>query len=214
MAHAEDGLTRRDFLFVSGATSGALLLQPDPAHAAAAPARTLGPGEVPVQVLVNGTLHKVKVEPRTTLAALLRDRLGLTGTKIGCDRGACGACTVWVDGAPQPACLTLALDVAGLGQGEAAPRPVTTIEGLAKKGALHPVQQAFIDHDAMQCGFCTPGMIMSCAALCERAWAAGRTIDETEVRQAVAGNLCRCGAYPHIFAATLAAAGRGRGGGR
>jgi aerobic-type carbon monoxide dehydrogenase small subunit (CoxS/CutS family) len=122
----------------------------------------------------------------------------MTGTKIGCDRGACSACTVWVDGAPVCACMTFALDVGG--------RPVTTIEGLARGNSLHPVQEAFIEHDAMQCGFCTPGMIMSCAALLQR----NSTPTVDDVRTATSGNLCRCGTYPNVFEATLAAARSGR----
>jgi aerobic-type carbon monoxide dehydrogenase small subunit (CoxS/CutS family) len=126
-----------------------------------------------------------------TLAEALRGPLGLTGTKIACNRGACSACTVWLDGDPVCACMILAIDVGG--------RRVTTIEGLADGDTLHPVQQAFIDHDALQCGFCTPGMIMSCAALLER------TADPSvnEIRAAISGHICRCGTYPHVIAATL-----------
>lgn len=212
------GLSRRDFLITTGAAQAAALLVEEREAAALStqavpPPRVLGPGEIPVRFLVNGKEHQARVEPRTTLAALLRDRLGLTGTKIGCDRGACGACTVWVSGRPTASCMTLALDVAGVGApGDPPPPPITTIEGLAAGERLHPVQQAFIDHDALQCGYCTPGMIMACAAACERAWAAGKPLSEAEARKAVAGNLCRCGAYPNIIAATVAAARRGKGG--
>jgi carbon-monoxide dehydrogenase small subunit/xanthine dehydrogenase YagT iron-sulfur-binding subunit len=156
--------------------------------------RVLGPGEVPLTLSVNGRDLTVHVDPATTLVEVLRDRLGLTGTKIGCDRGACAACTVWLDGEVASSCMTLAFDARG--------RKITTIEGLADAGRLHPVQHAFIEHDAMQCGFCTPGMVMSCAALVERN--PHCTLDE--VRAAVSGHLCRCGAYPNIFKATLAAA--------
>ncbi|MGA7614723.1 MAG: (2Fe-2S)-binding protein, partial [Thermoanaerobaculia bacterium] len=121
--------------------------------------------------------------------------------KIGCDRGACGACTVWLDGVPVSSCMTLAIDVGG--------REVTTIEGLAKEGRLHPVQEAFVANDAMQCGFCTPGMVMSCVALVDRVQDPTRE----DVQVATSGNLCRCGTYPKIFDATLAAAKqRGRKG--
>lgn len=166
----------------------------------------LGPGAVPVTFQVNGKPQKLMVEPRETLAEVLRDKLGLTGTKIGCDRGGCGACTVLVGGSPQLACMTLALDVAGL-PGKEAPA-ITTVEGLSKGTQLHPLQQEFVAKDALQCGYCTSGMLMSCAALHEKAKAEGKLagITETEVRGAIAGNLCRCGAYPHIVSAALAAA--------
>jgi carbon-monoxide dehydrogenase small subunit/xanthine dehydrogenase YagT iron-sulfur-binding subunit len=135
------------------------------------------------------------VDPGTTLADVLRQGFGLTGTKIGCDRGACSACTVWVDCQVVASCMTLALDVRG--------KQVTTIEGLARGGNLHPVLQAFVEHDALQCGFCTPGMVMSCAALLARH--PNCTLDD--VKAAVSGHLCRCGTYPNVFKATLAAAG-------
>ncbi len=153
-----------------------------------------GPEAVPITLRINGVQETLHVEPRVTLAEALRDSLGLTGTKIACDRGACSACTVWIDGAPVCSCMMLAVDVGG--------RAVTTIEGLAQGEALHRVQAAFIAHDAMQCGFCTPGMVMSCAALVDRN--PHPTIED--VQAAISGHLCRCGAYPHIVAATLAAA--------
>jgi xanthine dehydrogenase YagT iron-sulfur-binding subunit len=177
----------------------------------------LGPGPVPVQLAINGKTMAARVEPRDTLAQVLREQLGLTGTKVGCDRGACGACTVWVDGIPTPACMTLALDVAGTaGKGGRPARPVTTIEGLSPSPAkLHPVQEAFVACDAMQCGFCTPGMVMSCAALYERKRAQGQlaSLSEGEIREAIAGNLCRCGTYPHVVGAMLATKASGKGGG-
>ena len=149
---------------------------------------------------INGASRRMTIEPRTTLAEALRFELGLTGTKVVCDRGSCSACTVWLDGTPVCSCMTLAVDV-GM-------RAVTTIEGLAPDDErLHPVQEAFIEYDALQCGFCTPGMIMSCAALLNR------TPDPTleDVKTATSGNLCRCGTYPKVFEATLAAAAAGRG---
>ena len=129
-----------------------------------------------------------------TLAEALRGPLDLKGTKIACNRGACAACTVWLDGAPVCSCMVLAIEVGA--------RSVTTIEGLARGDVLHPVQTAFIEHDAVQCGFCTPGMVMSCAALLEH------TPDPRieDVQAAVSGHLCRCGTYPHAVAAVLAAA--------
>jgi len=154
----------------------------------------LGPAAVRVLLSVNGRDVEVYVDPATTLIEVLRDRLGLTGTKIGCDRGACSACTVWLDGEVASSCMTFALD--------ARHRAITTIEGLGGDDGLHPVQQAFVDHDAMQCGFCTPGMVMSCAALVDRN--ASCTLDD--VKAAISGHLCRCGTYPNVFKATLAAA--------
>jgi len=158
----------------------------------------LGPQPVLITLRVNRSTRTLKAEPHMTLAEALRGPLGLTGTKIACNRGACSACTVWLDGTPVCACMMLAIEV-----GE---REVTTIEGLARGDELHPVQQAFIDHDALQCGFCTPGMIMSCAALI------ARTPDPSadEVRAALSGHICRCGTYPHAIAATLAAASHGK----
>src|SRR5262249_32384743 len=160
----------------------------------------LGPGKVKIKLNVNGVERALEIEPRTTLLAALRDSLGLTGAKPVCDRGACGACTVHLGGEPVCSCMLLALDARG--------KPITTIEGLEHKGQLAPIQQAFIEHDALQCGFCTPGMIMSCQALLHR------TPDPTldDVKAAVAGNLCRCGTYPKVFAATMAAARKERHG--
>ena len=190
-------VSRRGFL--QGSTlaiaAGALLGSDARADHAEAPG-PVGPGPVPVALEVNGKTHTVELEPRETLASVLRDRLGLTGTKVACDRGACSACTVHLDGLPVCSCMTLAIDVGA--------RKVTTIEGLARGEALHPVQEQFIAHDAMQCGFCTPGMVMSCAALLARTPLP--TLDD--VKRAVSGNLCRCGTYPKVFAATLSAAGQ------
>ena len=154
----------------------------------------VGPGPVAFTLNVNGVPRSVFVEPRTTLAEVLRGPLDMTGTKIGCDRGACAACTVWLDRLPVLSCMILAIDVGD--------REIMTIEGLARDGDLHPVQSAFIAHDAMQCGFCTPGMVMSCAALIEQKPEV--TLDD--VKAATSGHLCRCGTYPHVVAATLAAA--------
>jgi xanthine dehydrogenase YagT iron-sulfur-binding subunit len=195
-------ISRRSFLKGSGVMAAAaavdgtlLLLQEASAEGSeAAGAPVLGPGAVRLILHANGVEREVWTEPASTLAEVLRGPLELTGTKIGCDRGECSACTVWLDGEPVCSCMTLAVDV-----GE---RAVTTIEGLARGAELHPVQQAFIEHDAMQCGFCTPGMVMSCAALIERN--PNPTLDD--VKAALSGHLCRCGTYPKVFAATLAAA--------
>jgi xanthine dehydrogenase YagT iron-sulfur-binding subunit len=160
----------------------------------AVPNHVLGPGAIPVRLSVNGRDIAVWVDPAITLVELLRNDLGLTGTKVGCDRGACSACTVWLDGEPASSCMTLILDARG--------RKITTIEGLADGDTLHPVQQAFVEHDALQCGFCTPGMVMSCAALLNRKPDAN--LDD--VKSAISGHLCRCGTYPNIFKAMLAVA--------
>ena len=168
------------------------------AVAAEACSHVVGPDAVSITLQVNGETKTLRAEPRMTLAEALRGPLGLTGTKIACNRGACSACTVWLNGTPVCACMILAIDV-----GE---RRVTTIEGLSQGNTLHPVQQAFIDHDALQCGFCTPGMVMSCAALLERN--ADPSVED--VRTAISGHICRCGTYPHVMAATLDAAMHGR----
>jgi len=152
-----------------------------------------GPGKVPVDLRINGQHHALHVEPRRTLLDVLRVDLELTGTKKGCNMGECGACTVLVDGKAIYSCLTLAIECEG--------REILTIEGLAAAGSLDPIQQAFIDNDAFQCGFCTPGQIMSIRALLEREGDPG----PEDIRQALSGNLCRCGAYPRIFAAAEAA---------
>ena len=153
----------------------------------------VGPGPVDVALVVNGDAVTVHVPPHRTLLDTLRETLGLTGAKRVCDEGTCGACTVLLDGAPAYACMTLAVACEG--------RTVETVEGLSTSG-LHPVQQAFIDHDAYQCGFCTPGQIMSCVALLRDNVAP----TAEDVLRAVSGNLCRCGAYPNIVAAALAVA--------
>ncbi|MER8909218.1 (2Fe-2S)-binding protein [Mesorhizobium sp. M0323] len=150
-----------------------------------------------LRLRVNGEDHSLSdLDPRVTLLDLLRERLHLTGTKKGCNFGECGACTVHLDERRVNACMILAVSCEG--------REVTTIEGLADGDALHPVQQAFIDHDGFQCGFCTPGQVMSAAALIEE----GHTGSDTEIREWMSGNLCRCSAYPQIAEAVRAAAGR------
>lgn len=149
-----------------------------------------GKASVPLTMRVNGTQHVMALDARITLLDALRDHLGLTGTKKGCDQGACGACTVHMDGKRVLSCLTLAAQCEG--------RDVTTIEGLsATDGTLHPVQAAFIRNDSLQCGFCTPGQIMSAVALL----AEGRATSDQEIREFMSGNICRCGAYPNIVAA-------------
>ena len=144
---------------------------------------------VEVALRINGATARLALDPRTTLLDALREHLRLTGTKKGCDHGQCGACTVHVDGRRVLACLTLALAVQG--------KEITTIEGLAQGGALHPMQQAFLDHDGFQCGYCTPGQIMSAVALLDEPCGP----DDADVRECMSGNLCRCGAYANIIAA-------------
>ena len=151
-------------------------------------------GATKVTLNINGKDRALEIEPRTTLADALRDRADLTGTKVVCDRGSCSACTVFVNGVPTLSCLSLAIDAQG--------KKIKTIEGVADGEKLHPVQEQFIACDAMQCGFCTPGMVMSCVALLEKN--KQPTLDD--VKDATSGNLCRCGTYPKVFDATLAAA--------
>jgi xanthine dehydrogenase YagT iron-sulfur-binding subunit len=148
-----------------------------------------GPQSAPVTLNVNGAPHLVEIEPRVSLLDALREHLQLTGSKKGCDQGACGACTVWVDGRRVLACLTLAMTCEG--------RQVTTIEGLAARGELHPMQRAFIEHDAFQCGFCTSGQIMSAVALIDE----GNAATDEDIAEFMSGNICRCAAYPNIRAA-------------
>jgi xanthine dehydrogenase YagT iron-sulfur-binding subunit len=153
--------------------------------------------EVTVTIRINGRSEQLRVDARVTLLDALRDRLGLTGTKKGCDQGACGACTVLVDGRRVLSCLTLAA--------QCEDREVVTIEGLAGNGTRHPVQEAFIRHDAFQCGYCTPGQIMSAVGLL----AEGRAGSDEDIREFMSGNICRCGAYSNIVAAIREVAGRG-----
>jgi aerobic-type carbon monoxide dehydrogenase small subunit (CoxS/CutS family) len=199
---AKTGLSRRGFLKGAGITAagtalidGIQVFNQNAVAATTKNVREMGPGAASISLNINGRDHAVELEPNTTLADALRDHLGMTGTKVVCDRGACSACTVLLDKTPINSCMTLAVDVGD--------RKITTIEGIAQNGILHPLQVAFIKHDAMQCGFCTPGMVMSCAALLERK--AKPSLQD--VRQAVSGNLCRCGTYPKVFEATLETAG-------
>jgi xanthine dehydrogenase YagT iron-sulfur-binding subunit len=167
--------------------------------------------DVDMALRVNGTEHELTVDARTTLLDALREQLGLTGTKKGCDRGQCGACTILVDGRRINSCLALAVAHQGA--------DILTIEGLAAGGELHPLQRAFVEHDALQCGYCTPGQICSAVALLDearRGWpsavsadlaATGVTLDDDEIRERMSGNLCRCAAYVNIVAAVRSQAG-------
>ena len=154
------------------------------------------PEMVSVSLTVNGSLQTLSLDPRTTLLDVLREHLDLTGTKKGCDQGQCGACTILMDGRRINSCLTFAAMYDGA--------QITTIEGLAVNGALHPLQQAFIDHDAFQCGYCTSGQICSAAGLI----AEGRAKNADEIRELMSGNICRCGAYTNIVAAVEQVVGR------
>jgi xanthine dehydrogenase YagT iron-sulfur-binding subunit len=200
---ASAGITRRGFLKGAGITAaGTALLESVQGFHREADAAThsdvkeLGPEPFPVTLSINGHERTLHIESRTTLADALRVQLGMTGTKVSCDRGACSSCTVWLDRVPVNSCMILAFDAVG--------HHITTIEGLSDGDKVHPVQAAFVHHDAMQCGFCTPGMVMSCAALLEK----NPHPTEADVRYAVSGNLCRCATYPKVFAATLEAAGQ------
>ena len=145
---------------------------------------------------VNGEIRELELEPRELLVYVIRERLGLTGTNVGCDTSSCGACTVLLDGESVKSCTVLGVQAAG--------SEITTIEGLAQSGVLHPVQQAFHDHHALQCGYCTPGMVLAAVSLIE----AGEVHDEESVREGLEGNLCRCTGYHNIVAAVLEAAGK------
>ena len=152
-----------------------------------------------IRLLVNEIAHDIEAKPYYTLAECLRDELGLTGVKVSCNDGECGSCTVLLDGEQVCSCMVLAVEVEG--------KSITTIEGLSSGGRLHPIQEAFIEHHGMQCGFCTPGMILSAKALLDQ----NPDPTEPEVKEALAGNLCRCGSYPKITKSILAAAKMMRG---
>ena len=191
------GITRRRFLSTVGmgamavAAAGSLSIE----SRAAMQANSNSMGTLlPLTLNVNNRLHHLLVEPRWSLLHILRERLCLTGTKVGCERGECGACTVLIDDVPQYACMTLGLEAQG--------RKVTTVEGLMIGEKLGPVQQAFLENDAFQCGYCTPGQIMAVEGLLRR----NPSPSMADIRLAVSGNLCRCGAYVHIFEAAKRAA--------
>lgn len=193
-------ISRRSFIKGAGAVAAAAgLVRVRPAAAdqktlPAGVAEQFGPGAATIELNINGKPATLEIEPRVTLLSALREHLGLTGAKLACDRGACGACTVHLDGKPVTSCMVLAIDARG--------HRITTIEGLGAPSNMHPVQAAFVESDAQQCGFCTPGMVMSVAAALQRNPAA----TTKEIKHATAGNICRCGTYPHVFAAALKAA--------
>jgi xanthine dehydrogenase YagT iron-sulfur-binding subunit len=192
-------LSRRTFMMTSavplaGVVPTAVAQTPDPrARPASAPVADPR-ATLPIALRINDVEHRLNLDPRTTLLDAMREHIGLVGSKKGCDHGQCGACTVLVEGQRVLSCLTLAAQAQGL--------PVSTIEGLARGDKLHPMQQAFVDHDAFQCGYCTPGQIMSAVACVNE----GRASSDDEIREYMSGNLCRCAAYPNIVAAVRQAA--------
>jgi len=190
--HTSFSVSRRTFLKTVGvgaAATGLVALAPRPAEAA-----ILGPDAVPIALNVNGATHTVTVEPRVTLLRALRNHLNLTGAKEVCERGACGGCTVLFDGKPICACLMLAVDAVG--------HEITTVEGLGTPARMSPIQAAFVEHDALQCGFCTPGFVVASTALLKNN--PHPSLDE--IKAGLAGNICRCGTYSRIFAAVHKAA--------
>jgi xanthine dehydrogenase YagT iron-sulfur-binding subunit len=192
---AGKGMTRRGFLTTIGTGAVTFAMADTLPASPAAEAEMTERGELAkVTLEINGRKYRLLVEPRWSLLYVLREGLGLTGTKVGCERGECGACTVLIDDVPRYACMTLAVEAEG--------RKITTVEGLMRGEELGPVQQAFKEHDAFQCGYCTPGQILSVEGLLRR----NPKPSADEVRQGISGNLCRCGAYKHIVNAALKAA--------
>jgi len=192
-AHSRTGITRRGFLELMGAS--AVASAATPGLGAESGKGVPEPVELTkLKLRINGRSHRLLVEPRWSLLFVLREKLGLTGTKVGCERGECGACTVLIDGQPRYACMILAVEAVG--------KEITTLEGLMKGEELGPVQQAFLEHDAFQCGYCTPGQIMAVEGLLR----SNPNPSLEEIRSAVSGNLCRCGTYAHIFKAAQRAA--------
>jgi xanthine dehydrogenase YagT iron-sulfur-binding subunit len=187
-------LSRRNFLKVSGISlSVPLVMGHRVINVAGAEVKLYGPGKTPVSLTVNGKKQTAQVEPRVTLLEALRHELDLTGAKRVCDRGTCGACTVIMDGKPVYSCSVLAIDAQG--------KAITTVEGLGQGDRLHPIQQAFVDNDAQQCGFCTPGFVVACKALLDR----NPNPTPDQVQKGLGGNLCRCGTYVGVRAAVLQA---------
>lgn len=194
----EPGVSRRDFLRISGiAAAIPIVAGPKVVMAAGQEISVHGPGKVTMEFSINGKPYKANLEPRVTLLDALRDQFEITGAKRVCDRGECGACTVLMDGKPVYACSMLAI--------EAQRRPVITVESLMQEGKLHPIQQAFVDNDASQCGFCTPGFVLACKALLDR----NPTPTPEDIRQGLSGNLCRCGTYDGIRKAIAQVAQKG-----
>ena len=192
------GVSRRDFLKISGVSAAAVpVLGTKIVHAAGAPVKVYGPGKVPIELTVNGKKHSLQLEPRVTLLDALRDQLDITGAKRVCDRAECGACTVIMDGKAVYACAVLAIEAQG--------KPIVTVESLMDGDKLHPVQQAFVDNDASQCGFCTPGFAVAFKAFLDR----HPNATPEEIRHALTGNLCRCGTYHGLQLAAAQMARKG-----
>jgi xanthine dehydrogenase YagT iron-sulfur-binding subunit len=196
-SQSSSGVSRRDFLKISGVTAAVpLMAQASALAAAEAEVAVQGPGKAPVSLNVNGKKLNAQLEPRVTLLDALRDQFDLTGAKRVCDRGTCGACTVLLDGKPVYSCSVLAIDAQG--------RQIITVEGLAQNGKLHPVQQAFVDNDAQQCGFCTPGFVVATKAFLDQ----HPNPTPEQIKRGLGGNFCRCGTYAGIRAAVMQAAGK------
>jgi xanthine dehydrogenase YagT iron-sulfur-binding subunit len=191
-AAADRGLTRRGFLG-SSAAAGGVAIAARKTQAAPKPAKIMAAKKQAITLTVNGKPRHLEIEPRVTLLRALRNDLDLTGPKEVCDRGACGACSVHLDGKLVNSCMLLAVDAIG--------KKVTTIEALSENGKLHPIQQEFVKHDALQCGFCTPGMVMACKALLDK----NKEPSLVDIKKGLSGNICRCGTYTRIFAAVQAA---------
>jgi xanthine dehydrogenase YagT iron-sulfur-binding subunit len=188
------GMTRRSFIKGVGVGAAAAAAASGTLSALAEAKEAKAEEMQKLTLHVNGRSHRLLVEPRWSLLFVLREKMGLTGTKVGCERGECGACTVLINGVPRYACMTLALEAEG--------QEITTVEGLMDGEELGPVQQAFLENDAFQCGYCTPGQIMAAEGLLR----AGDPLMLGEIRKGMSGNLCRCGAYAHIFRAVETAA--------
>jgi xanthine dehydrogenase YagT iron-sulfur-binding subunit len=184
------GVSRRDFLKISTISAAAVpILGTKVVQAAGAPVKVYGPGKVPVELTINGQKHSLQLEPRVTLLDALRDQLEITGAKRVCDRGECGACTVLLDNKTVYACSVLAIEAQG--------KAITTIEALMQGETLHPIQQAFVDNDASQCGFCTPGFVVAFKAVLDK----NPNASPEEIRHGLTGNVCRCGTYHGIHLA-------------
>src|SRR5262249_52003428 len=194
------GVSRRDFLKIGGIAASVPLVGPEWVRGAGTDGPVHGPGKVPIALTINGKPYKASLEPRVTLLDALRNHFDLTGAKRVCDRGTCGACTVLLDGHAVYSCSVLAID--------AQDRPITTIEGLGEPGKLHPIMQAFVDNDAQQCGFCTPGFVIAAKAFLDR----NPHPTPDQMKEGMGGNFCRCGTYagmrPAVLQAAKALAGR------